>query len=90
MPPWVEGEDKLLGSRGKALAKLGDRRGKELLTRLSLQETTIFEGINLGDHALSEVHEVDIRRTIVVFIEAEDVDIVYVMGGYGMLDLVVL
>ena len=36
------------------------------------------------------MHEVHISRSVLVFFEAEDVDIMDVVGRYGMFDLVVL
>ena len=44
----------------------------------------------MSDHALSQMHEVHISRSVLVFFEAEDVDIMDVVGRYGMFDLVVL
>ena len=41
-------------------------------------------------HPLGEVHEVHVGRAVFVLVEAEDVDVVDVVRGDGVLDLIVL
>ena len=36
------------------------------------------------------MHEVHVSRAVLIFVEAEDVDVVDVVGSYGVLDLIVL
>ena len=57
---------------------------------LALDEATVLDGIDLRDHPLGEVHEVHIGRAVFVLVEAEDVDVVDVVRGDGVLDLIVL
>ena len=90
LPAWVEGQDQLPSTRAEALAQLGDGTGEELLTRLALQLAVVLEGVDLGDHTLSDVHEVDADRAVLVLDAAEDVHVVYVVRRHGVLDLIVL